>query len=282
MRPVNLIPPEQRRGENAPMRGGPIAYIVIGALIAALAGVTLLVITGNQISDHKAEVTQLEREDALAKARATRLAAYTQFEAVHDKRLTTVTGLANSRFDWERVMRELALILPSNISLTNLTGTDSPGVTVAGAASISIRASAPGPALQLIGCGAGQAAVAEFVQALKQIDGVTRVGVQSSVLGTESEGGAVNSGSASSSSSGGSSSSCSTSPDVAAFQIVAAFDAAPVPSEASGSSAPTSTAPSPSATASTSTSSPQTSTTPSTSSAPSSTTASSESEQGGG
>ena len=36
------------------MRGGPLAYIVVGALVAALAGVTLLVITGNQISERKA------------------------------------------------------------------------------------------------------------------------------------------------------------------------------------------------------------------------------------
>ena len=36
MRPVNLIPIEQRHGERAPMRGGPLAYVVIGALVAAL------------------------------------------------------------------------------------------------------------------------------------------------------------------------------------------------------------------------------------------------------
>ena len=29
-----------------------------------------------------------------------------------EQRVATVTSLADSRFDWERVMRELALILP--------------------------------------------------------------------------------------------------------------------------------------------------------------------------
>ena len=245
MRPVNLIPIEQRHGERAPMRGGPVAYIVIGALIAALAGVTLFVVTGNQISDRKAEVAQLERENAVAKARAARLDAYTQFKAVHDKRVATVTSLADSRFDWERVMRELALILPGNVWLTNLTGTDNPQVTPAGAASISLRASIPGPALELVGCATGQGAVAEFVQALKQIDGVTRVGVQSSALGKESEGGSVDSGSAAAPSGGESGASCQTHSFIAAFQIVAAFDAAPVSSEAAGS-AGTTTTPAPS------------------------------------
>ncbi len=48
----------------------------------ALAGVTALVLTGNQISDSKGEVAQLKREDAAAEARAKRLAAYTQFPAL--------------------------------------------------------------------------------------------------------------------------------------------------------------------------------------------------------
>ena len=52
------------------MRGGPPAYIVVGALLAALAGVTVMVITDNQISDRKAEVAQLKEQTAVAEARA--------------------------------------------------------------------------------------------------------------------------------------------------------------------------------------------------------------------
>src|SRR6476660_3392012 len=107
MRPVNLIPSEDRHGEHAPMRSGPVVYIVVGALVVALAGVTALVLTGNQISERKAEVARLHREDVVVSARAKRLAAYTQFRALREQRVATVTSLANSRFDWERVMREL-------------------------------------------------------------------------------------------------------------------------------------------------------------------------------
>lgn len=254
MRPVNLIPVEQRHGQRAPMRGGPLAYIVVGALIAALAGMTLLVVTGNQISDRKAEIVQLEREDAAAKARAARLDAYTQFHSVHDQRVATVTSLADSRFDWERVMRELALVLPGDVWLTNLTGTDNPQVAPDGAASVALRASIPGPALELIGCARSQDAVAGFVQALKDIDGVTRVGVQSSALGGESGGGSVSSGSAAPASGGGSGSSCQTRDFIAQFQIVAAFDAAPVASTEAAGSTEAAPAPAPAAPESTTTS----------------------------
>ena len=81
--PDNLIPPEDREGQRAPLRTGPIAYIVIGALVLVLVGVAALVLTNNQIADRTSEVTRIEREDAAATAEAQRLAAYTQLQALH-------------------------------------------------------------------------------------------------------------------------------------------------------------------------------------------------------
>jgi Tfp pilus assembly protein PilN len=221
MRPVNLIPSEERSGGRKPMRGGPLAYILVGALAAAVLGVAALVLTGNQIADSKAEIAKLEGEKTAVEARAQALSAYTQFHELRQQRIATVTSLADSRFDWERVMRELALVLPGNVWLTNLTGTAATGVTVEGASSISLRGSVAGPALELSGCASGQEAVAGFVQALKEIDGVTRVGMQSSSAGGSSE--SASSGSAASST-------CKTRNFIAQFQVVVAFDAAPVSS----------------------------------------------------
>lgn len=219
MRPVNLIPKEERRGATVPMRGGPLAYILLGSLLAALAAVTVLVVTDNQISDREAEAKTLTAEIASAEARAAEGAAYTQFHQVSEQRATTVTNLANSRFDWERVMRQLSLVLPGDVWLTNLTATVKPGVSVNGAASIGLRSSVAGPALQLEGCAAGQESVARLVSSLEEIEGVTRVGMQSSALPTTS-------GEAGSSAGG----SCQTKDFIAQFQIVVAFDAAPIPS----------------------------------------------------
>jgi Tfp pilus assembly protein PilN len=238
VRPVNLIPQDQRRGERAAMRSGPVAYILVGALVIALAGVTMLVITENQIASRKTQVTQLRRENAVARVRASRLAAFTQFQKVHDARIATVTSLADSRFAWERVMRELALVLPHDVWLTNLTATDNPQVTPGGGSSIPLRASVPGPALGLVGCARSQTAVAGFVQALKEIEGVTRVGVQYSALGGETGSGSVSSGSAAPAEGSSAASPCEK-PSYAGFQIVAAFDAAPVPSTASSATATT-------------------------------------------
>jgi Tfp pilus assembly protein PilN len=230
MRPVNLIPGKERHGVRKPTRGGPLAYIVVGALVAALAGVTLLVLADNQISDRKAEVIRLESEKATTEAKAAKLAAYAQFHSVRDQRVATVTNLANSRFDWERVMRELSLILPDDVWLTSLTGTVRPDVSVDGGAGIAIRSSAAGPALELVGCADGQESVAGFISDLRNIDGVTRVGILSSELPT-AEGPSEGSSEGSVPASG----TCQTRDFIAQFQIVVAFDAAPIPTGASES-----------------------------------------------
>lgn len=238
MRPVNLIPLKDRHGENAPLRTGPVAYIVIGALVLALAGVTMLVLTDNKIADSKSELAQVKREDAAAKARAESLASYTQFAALHEQRVVTISSLADSRFDWERVMRELALILPHDVWLVSLDATASPeaGGSSSGSGG-SLGGSIAGPSLAISGCASGHDAVAGFVTALKDIDGVTRVGVESSELADQEEG-AGSTSESESGSGGGGSSDCRTRSFIAQLSIVVAFDAAPVPVTGTEESAP--------------------------------------------
>jgi len=236
MRPVNLIPAEDRRGDSAPLRTGPVAYIVLGALVLALAGVTMLVLTDGKISDRKAELAQVKSEDAAAKARAESLATYTQFAALHEERVQTIASLADSRFDWERVMRELALILPHSVWLTSLEA--SAGGEAGSGGGSSLSGSIVGPSLTITGCAAGQDSVANFVTVLKDIDGVTRVGVESSELAGEAEGAGSSGGSESE---GGGSGDCRTRKFIAEFTVVVAFDAAPVPltGEGAGLESPT-------------------------------------------
>ena len=222
MRPVNLIPADQQQGARKQLRSGPLAYLVVAGLVALLAGVATLVITGNEISEREAEITHLQEEDAGAKARVAELAGYTQFHSVSEQRVATVASLAASRFDWERVMRELARVLPDDVWLTDMSATASPEAAVEGSGGSGMRGAIAGPALTLTGCTGGQVSVASFVQALKEIDGVTRVGVESSELGEL--GGSTDATSDSASTGDG----CQTRSFIARFQIVVAFDAAPV------------------------------------------------------
>jgi Tfp pilus assembly protein PilN len=219
MRPVNLIPPEDRRGETAPLRTGALVYLVVGACVAVLVGVTAMVLMGNKIADRKADVAQLESEDSVAMAKAQRLVPYVQFQVLADQRVETVKSLAESRFDWERVMRELSLVLPDDVWLIDLTATAASGLTVEGSSggAGTLREAAPGPALQLTGCATGQEALAGFVTDVKDIDGVTRVGMPLSEI---AGGGGAGT---------GSDTDCRTRSFITKFEMVITFDAAPVP-----------------------------------------------------
>jgi Tfp pilus assembly protein PilN len=231
MRPVNLIPSEERRDGQSPLRTGPLPYVVLGALVVLLAGVALLVVTSNQISERKEEVVTLKREDHVAQARAENLASYVQLAELRQARIETVSSLADSRFDWERVMRELAKILPSDVWLTSLnasasSSSESGSASTESSSGGNLRSSIPGPALELSGCAKGQDGVAGFVTALKEIDGVTRVGVQSAALAPNSSSAESGGGGGAA---GGGTTDCRTRHFISQFQMVVAFDAAPVP-----------------------------------------------------
>lgn len=234
MRPVNLIPPEDRRGERAPLRTGALPYALVAALALGLAAVSSVVLTSNTVSDRETELASLEARQAQAQARAQALSPYAEFASLEQTRHDTVASLAQSRFDWERVMRELALVIPEGVWLVNLTGTVSPDVSFEGGAEIPIRDTVPGPALAIVGCGADQDAVARFVAALQDIDGVTRVSVQES---KRPELGQMGSGASSPSSDD-----CRTKDFIARFEIVAAFDSVTIPA-ATAPTAPAPTAP---------------------------------------
>jgi Tfp pilus assembly protein PilN len=183
MRPVNLIPPEDRRGDHAPLRAGSLSYVIVGAIAAALAGVVALVLTQNSITERENEIAQLEvaRDAATQKAQA--LAPYAEFASLQESREVTITTLAESRFDWERVLRELAIVIPADVGLTDLEA------TVAGESSDSGEAEGSGaPSLVMTGCAPDHDTVATFVAALEDIDGVTRVGLDNSTVGDETAG----------------------------------------------------------------------------------------------
>jgi Tfp pilus assembly protein PilN len=220
MRPLNLIPPEERRGESAPLRAGALSYAIVGFLAVALIAVVALVLTSNKINDNKSQLATLEARSAAAQEASNALTPYDDFAALTASRSQTVTSLAQSRFDWHRVLQELALVIPSNVTLENLSGAaTADSAATAAASSTGSTGAVTGPSLQLSGCADGQEGVAQLLAALRDIDGVTRVGMQSSTLSDQD----AAAGSASSSTGGG----CSSDPTAANFEITVGFDAVP-------------------------------------------------------
>jgi Tfp pilus assembly protein PilN len=141
MRPVNLLPdelrPRQRAGE-----GQGQSRIVLAVLGVLLVMAVAWALSLNQVNSHKTDIARAKSETETAKAQVTASTAFGDFHAIEQTRSASVKMLAGGRFDWERMMRELALVLPAHTWLLNVSSA-TPDAAAAGAAG---GASTPPPA----------------------------------------------------------------------------------------------------------------------------------------
>jgi Tfp pilus assembly protein PilN len=196
MRAVNLIPAEQREsGVSLSGRSGGAALMVV-ALVVGLAVLAFMYGSAKHSeSKGKSELATVNAELSTARAQAGRLAPYTNFIAMAKQRAQYVSELVASRFDWSHAFHELGRVLPRDASLSSLHGqvgasSGSGASSSASAASSATPTSAtpPGstPSFTLTGCATSQSEVAQTLQRLRLIDGVSDVELQSSVMSSSS------------------------------------------------------------------------------------------------
>ena len=111
VRAVNLIPSEQRRAKPSG-NGSGAAYIVVGVLAVFLVMAVAYVLTSNKVNENQTKAAEAKQEADALEAQAAQLGSFTNFAAIKDQRLASVVTTAQSRFDWERLMREVSLIMP--------------------------------------------------------------------------------------------------------------------------------------------------------------------------
>jgi Tfp pilus assembly protein PilN len=180
MRPVNLIPVEERRGAS---RSGadrpPIGvYVVLGALGAVMLAVLALVLTNNQINSKTEDLSKVEAQEQGVKQVADALRPFGQFAQVHAVRKAQIDQLAATRFNWEGSLRQLSRAIPSNVWLLNLAATVSPSIEIesaAGGGAASLRDKFNAPAIVMSGCTFSQHAVARMMTRMQNLDDVTDV-----------------------------------------------------------------------------------------------------------
>jgi Tfp pilus assembly protein PilN len=197
MRAVNLIPRDQRRGGGGGPGGrtGSAVYILLGALGALVLATAVYTLTGNQVNSRKGQVAEVSQEATTLEQQAAALKPYTQFATLSKSRLETVTSLADSRFNWERAMRDLARALPGDVWLTSLIGTVAPGVTLeggGGGSTGSLRSAVKSPAIEMVGCTESQSSVSRVMARLRTMRGVQRVSLASSEKAEGAGGGGSN------------------------------------------------------------------------------------------
>ncbi len=173
MRPVNLLPDDQR-GRRAGAGGGKGAYAVCGVLAVLLAMVAAYVLTSNTITERKNEAAAAGAEADRLEAELAAQANYTDFADIAQQRLTSVAGVASTRFDWERLMREVSHVMPEGswLQATDASVTGDPNATTAPA---GVVAAPTEPYASFVGCTPHQSDVAQLMVRLRDLHRVEDV-----------------------------------------------------------------------------------------------------------
>ena len=193
MRPINLIPAEQRRGaaRGPGARSSIAGYAVLGALGAAVLCVLAVVVTSNQINGKTDDLAQIQSDSQREKQVADALRPYGQFADLQRARASQINTLATSRYDWERPLRQLSKAIPHNVWLLVVTATENPSVQIeeggSGGDITSLREKSQAPAFAITGCTYSQHAVARMMTRMRNLDDVTAVHLAKSARKEESD-----------------------------------------------------------------------------------------------
>jgi Tfp pilus assembly protein PilN len=118
MRAVNLLPRDDKRQRKQP--GAVMLTAVLGGVLvtAVLAGLFLM--TSSAVSDRQSEVDALRAEFAAIPPAPEAPASSSGLETEKSQRVTLLGKALLTRVAWDRVLREISLVLPEDIWLETL------------------------------------------------------------------------------------------------------------------------------------------------------------------
>jgi len=158
---------------------GKGAYAVLGMLAVLLLMVAAYVLTSNRVTERENEAAAVGAQADQLEAQAGQQASFTDFAQIALTRTAAVSAVAQTRFDWERFMRELSLVMPKGSWLqstdASVSGELDAGAATTTGTTTTTSAAAAGPSATLVGCTPHQSDVARMMVRLGQAYRVTDV-----------------------------------------------------------------------------------------------------------
>jgi len=184
MRAVNLLPREETRTRRTPSEGGRKAVPIIAAAGGAVVILALAIAAAVASSDVKSGRTDLEQaraELARTPAHASSSLARNRLLSARERRTLALASTLSRRVAWDRILRRLALVMPDDVWLTNLTGTTPTSTTDASAVAATASTAEMTPTgLTLEGHSYSHAAVARLLSRLAVVPDLKNVQLQTS------------------------------------------------------------------------------------------------------
>jgi Tfp pilus assembly protein PilN len=192
MRAVNLLPRQQIQQKRERPNTIPLVAGIGGAVVVLVLAAGFLL--ANRSVNRQRDALSTARA-VLAATPAHRVSAQTNAfrSSILDQREQRSLALAaaiGKRVSWDRILRRMALVLPDDVWLTNVTGTMplEPTATPVTATPTSSALPAASTAFTLQGSTYSQAGVARFLERLQVLPDLKNVQLQSStatVIGTQ-------------------------------------------------------------------------------------------------
>jgi Tfp pilus assembly protein PilN len=124
MRAVNLLPKDDGRQRGASVRenplviGGVVGFVLVTAILAAM-----FLTASTSVSDNQNRHDAVEAELAATPVPSPTVPGTSQLEQEKNARIAALSAALSGRLAWDRVLREVSLVLPDDVWLTSLSAT---------------------------------------------------------------------------------------------------------------------------------------------------------------
>ena len=174
MRAVNLLPRDEPKKSFAATRGVVFGGVGGAALATVVLG-SMMMSAGGAVGEKKSELDSLRAQiAAIPRAPVQDETENAELAAEKGARIGALSAALGGRIAWDRVLRQMSLVLPEDVWLTNLAAT----APLAAAPATPTAAGASG--FTLTGSTYSQNGVARFLSRLSVIPDLANVRLQSS------------------------------------------------------------------------------------------------------
>ena len=183
MRAINLLPRDDARRSGRQKKQWIVLVPVVAALLLTVAFAALFLNASGKVKSKQADLNGLKAElAAIPTPDVSKVQSENALAAERDARVTALNTALSHRVAWDRVFRELSLVLPDDVWLTTVSAKAPVASSVAATAAPATTGTVAATGLTLDGYTYSQAAVARLLSRLAVIPDLTNVQLQQSQL----------------------------------------------------------------------------------------------------
>jgi Tfp pilus assembly protein PilN len=191
VRAINLLPRDDTRRNQNKKQWIVLVPVVAAVLLTALLSATFLSASG-KVKDRQAELLSLQDTlSAIPTPDASKIKSQSALASDKQVRVTALSSALSRRIAWDRIFRELSLVLPDDVWLTTLSARAPVSSSVAVAPTPAAAGTVAASQLTLNGYTYSHAAVARLLSRLAVIPDLVNVQLQQSTLTKLGTGNAV-------------------------------------------------------------------------------------------